>query len=145
MPTKFKAKLLDKKALKEVLKLEGRDYIYVMTALYNELNKDLERIDQERSELAQSIKSTVEARLRFIEEAWSDLELSREEKRKIYEDYLNTSTAFQQYLIDKENAATKLKNKKETIKTVTCCGTFFVATTIAVLTVASKVLSFTKH
>ena len=103
--TKAKAKQLDKKALKEVLKFEGGEYVQVVVSLYNELTKDLEKIDKERSELAKSIKSAVEARLKFIKESWDDLELTKEEKKKIYDDYMDTSKAFQQYLIDKEKQA----------------------------------------
>ena len=128
--TKAKAKQLDKKALKEILKFEGTEYVQVMISLYNELTKDLDKIDKERSELAQSIKSTVEARLKFIKESWEDLELTKEEKKKIYEDYMDTSKAFQQYLIDKEKQASKLKQQKEAMKVVSvggiiltvCCG-----------------------
>ena len=128
--TKAKAKQLDKKALKEILKFDGAEYVKVMISLYNELSKDLDKIDKERSELAKSIRDTVEARLKFIKESWEDLELTKEEKKKIYEDYMDTSKAFQQYLIDKEKQADKLKQKKEAMKVVSvggiiltvCCG-----------------------
>ena len=104
--TKAKAKQLDKKALKEILKFDGAEYVKVMISLYNELSKDLDKIDKERSEL------------------------TKEEKKKIYEDYMDTSKAFQQYLIDKEKQADKLKQKKEAMKVVSvggiiltvCCG-----------------------
>ena len=128
--TKAKAKQLDKKALKEILKFDGAEYVKVMISLYNELSKDLDKIDKERSELAKSIRDTVEARLKFIKESWEDLELTKDEKRKIYDDYMDTSKAFQQYLIDKEKQADKLKQKKEAMKVVSvggiiltvCCG-----------------------
>lgn len=45
--TKAKAKQLDKKAFKEVLKFESTEYVQVMTSLYNELTKDLDKIDKE--------------------------------------------------------------------------------------------------
>ncbi len=45
--TKAKAKQLDKKAFKEVLKFESAEYVQVMTSLYNELTKDLDKIDKE--------------------------------------------------------------------------------------------------
>ena len=133
--SKAKAKQLDKKALKEVMKFEGAEYVKVMISLYNELTKDLDKIDKERSELAQSIKTTVELRLKFINDAWEDLELTKEEKKRIYEDYMDTSKAFQQYLIDKEKEAAKLKKTKETMKVVSvggiiltvCCGAVVVA------------------
>lgn len=105
--TKAKAKQLDKKALKEVLKFDGAEYVQVMISLYNELTKDLDKIDKERSDLANSIRSTVESRLKFIKDSWEDLELTKDEKKKIYEDYMDTSKAFQQYLIDKEKQADK--------------------------------------
>ena len=128
--TKAKAKQLDKKALKEILKFEGGEYVKIMISLYNELSKDLDKLDKERSELANSIRTTVEARLKFIKESWEDLELTKDEKKKIYEDYMDTSKAFQQYLIDKEKQADKLKQKKEAMKVVSvggiiltvCCG-----------------------
>ena len=128
--TKAKAKQLDKKALKEILKFEGGEYVKIMISLYNELSKDLDKLDKERSELANSIRATVEARLKFIKESWEDLELTKDEKKKIYEDYMDTSKAFQQYLIDKEKQADKLKQKKEAMKVVSvggiiltvCCG-----------------------
>ena len=75
--SKAKAKQLDKKALKEVLKFDGAEYVKVMISLYNELTKDLDKIDKERSELAKSIKTTVEARLNFIKQSWEDLELTK--------------------------------------------------------------------
>lgn len=77
----MKAKQLDKKALKEVLKFQGAEYVKVMISLYNELTKDLEKLDKERSELVQNINSTVETRLKFINNAWEDLELTKEEKK----------------------------------------------------------------
>ena len=128
--TKAKANLLDKKALKEVMKFEGAEYVKVMVSLYNELSKDLDKVDKERSELAQSIKATVDMRLKFINDAWKDLELTKEEKKCIYQDYIDTSKAFQQYLIDKEKEVTKSKNVKEGMKAVSiggiivtvCCG-----------------------
>ena len=128
--TKAKAKQLDKKALKEILKFEGAEFVQVMISLYNELSKDLDKIDKERSELAESIRNTVDARLKFIKESWEDLELTKEEKKKIYDDYMDTSKAFQQYLIDKEREADKLKKRKENMKVVSvggilltvCCG-----------------------
>lgn len=128
--TKAKAKQLDKKALKEILKFEGGEYVKIMISLYNELSKDLDKLDKERSELANSIRTTVEARLKFIKESWEDLELTKDEKKKIYEDYMDTSKAFQQYLMDKEKQADKLKQKKEAMKVVSvggiiltvCCG-----------------------
>ena len=128
--TKAKAKQLDKKALKEILKFEGGEYVKIMISLYNELSKDLDKLDKERSELSNSIRTTVEARLKFIKESWEDLELTKDEKKKIYEDYMDTSKAFQQYLIDKEKQADKLKQKKEAMKVVSvggiiltvCCG-----------------------
>ncbi len=133
--TKAKAKLLDKKALKKVLKFEGADYVKVMISLYDGLKKDLEKIDEERSELANSIRSTIEARLKFIKESWEDLELTKEEKQKIYEDYMDTSKAYYQYLIDKEKREDKRKQTKEVMKVVSiggiiltiCCSAVFFA------------------
>lgn len=139
--TKAKAKQLDKKALKEVLKFEGAEYVKVMISLYNELSKDLDKIDKERSELAQSIKATVEARLKFIKESWSDLELTKEEKKKIYDDYMDTSKAFQQYLIDKEKQANKLKNTKETMKVVSVGGIILTVCCSAVALAAKGVVT----
>ncbi len=77
--SKAKAKQLDKKALKEVLKFDGAEYVRVMISLYNGLTNDLDKIDKERGELADSIRSTVELRLKFIKESWEDLELTKEE------------------------------------------------------------------
>lgn len=133
--TKAKAKQLDKKALKDVLKFEGAEYINVMISLYTELTKDLDKIDKERSELANNIRSTVDARLKFIKTSWEDLELTKDEKKKIYEDYMDTSKAFQQYLIDKEKQADKRMQKKEAMKVVSiggiiltvCCSAVFLA------------------
>ena len=42
--TKAKAKQLDKKALKEILKFDGAEYVKVMISLYNELSKDLDKV-----------------------------------------------------------------------------------------------------
>lgn len=128
--TKARAKRLDKKALKEVLKFDGAEYVKVMVSLYNDLKKDLDKIDKERSEIAKSIKETVEARLKYIKESWEDLELTKSERKKIYEDYMDTSKAFQQYLLDKEKQAYRAKQSKEAMKVVSvggilltvCCG-----------------------
>lgn len=139
--TKAKAKQLDKKALKEVLKFEGGEYVQVIVSLYNELIKDLEKIDKERSELAKSIKSAVEARLKFIKESWDDLELTREEKKKIYDDYMDTSKAFQQYLIDKEKQADKQKRTKEAMKVVSVGGIVLTVCCSAVALAAKGVVA----
>ena len=139
--TKAKAKKLDKKALKEILKFEGAEYINVMVALYNELTKDLEKIDKERSELAQSIKTTVETRLAFIKESWEDLELTKEETRKIYDDYMDTSKAFQQYLIDKEREINKRQNTKEAMKVVSVGGIILTVCCSAVALAAKGVVT----
>lgn len=128
--TKAKANQLDKKALKGIMKFEGAEYVKMMISLYDELKRDLERVDKERSELAQAIKSTVDMRLKFINDAWKDMELTKEEKKCIYEDYMDTSKAFQQYLIDKEKELAKIKKTKEAVKAVSiggiivtvCCG-----------------------
>ena len=142
--TKAKAKQLDKKALKEVLKFEGAEYIKVMISLYNELSKDLDKLDKERSELAKSIKTAVETRLKFIKESWEDLELTKEEKKKIYEDYMDTSKAFQQYLMDKEKQADKLKRTKETMKVVSVGGVILTVCCGAVALAAKGVLAVIK-
>lgn len=139
--TKAKAKQLDKKALKEILKFEGADYVKVMVALYDELKKDLTKIDKERSELAKSIKDAVEARLKFIKQSWEDLELTKEEKKKIYEDYMDTSKAFQQYLIDKEKQADKLKQQKEMMNVISVGGIILTVCCTAVAIAAKGVVT----
>ena len=139
--TKAKAKQLDKKALKEVLKFSGADYVNVMVSLYNELAKDLQKIDKERSELAENIKTTVDARLNFIKQSWEDFELTKEEKKKIYEDYMDTSKAFQQYLMDKEKQADRLKQKKETMIVVSVGGIILSVCAGAVVLAAKSVFS----
>ena len=144
--TKIKAKQLDKKALKEILKFDGGEYVKVMISLYDDLVKDLNKVDKERSELAKTIQTTVEARLKFIKEAWEDLALTKGEKKKIYEDYIDTSKAFQQYLMDKEKQADKIKQRKEAMKVVSvggiiltvCCGAVAIAAK-GVLTVISSI------
>lgn len=128
--TRARAKRLDKKALKEVLKFDGDEYVKVMISLYNDLKNDLDKIDKERGEIAKNIKTTIEARLKYIKESWEDLELTKAERKKIYEDYMDTSKAFQQYLTDKEKQACKEKRAKEAMKVVSvggilltvCCG-----------------------
>lgn len=140
-----KAKQLEKKAVKAVLKFDGAEYVGIMVSLYNELTKDLEKIDKERSELAQNIKNIVDTRLKFIRESWEDLELTKEEKKKIYQDYKETSEAFQQYLIDKEKQADKLKQKKETMKLVAVGGTMLTVCCAAVVTAAKIVITIVKR
>ncbi len=137
--TKAKSRQLDKKALKNVLKFEGAEYINVMISLYTELTKDLDKIDKERSELANSIRSTVEARLKFIKESWEDLELTKDEKKKIYEDYMDASKAFQQYLIDKEKQADKRMQAKEAVKVVNIGGIILTVCCSAVAIAAKSV------
>ena len=139
--TKSIASKLDKQALKEVLKFEGADYIKVIIKLYDELTKELDKIDKENSELANSIRNTVELRLNFIKKAWEDLELTKEEKKRIYEDYMDTSKAYQQYLIEKEKEIAKAKRKKETMKVVSVGGMIVTVCCIAVAGAAKVVLS----
>ena len=139
--TKTKARQLDKKALKGILKFDGAEYIQVMTTLYNELTKDLNKLDKEHSELAKSLQTTVESRLHFIKEAWSDLELSKEEKKIIYDDYMDTSKAFQQYLIDKQNQIDKRRQQKESMKIVCIGGIFLTICCSAVALAAKSVVS----
>ena len=142
--TKTKAKHLDKKALKGILKFDGAEYVKVMISLYNDLTNDLKKIDKDCSELAKSIKETVNARINFIEQCWKDLELTKEEKKKIYEDYMDTSKAFQQYLIDKEKQAEKLKQRKETMKVVSVGGIILTVCCSAVILAANGVISAIK-
>ena len=139
--SKIQAKQLDKKALKKVMSFDGIEYVKVMISLYNELSKDLDKLDKERSELAQSIKTTVNARLEFIKEAWEDLELTKEEKRKIYEDYMDTSKVFQQYLIDKERQVADRINRKEKVKDISLAGLVVTVCCGAVAIAAKRVVS----
>ncbi len=139
--TKTKAKQLDRKALKEVLKFDGAEYVQVMISLYKDLTKDLNKIDDERSALANNIRTTVEARLKFIKESWEDLELTKEEKRKIYEDYMDTSKAFYQYLIDKEKQIDKKMRRKETMKVVSVGGIILTVCCSAVALAAKGVVA----
>ncbi len=138
---KAKAKQLDKKALKRILKFDGEEYVKIMITLYNDLVKELDKIDKERSDLAKSIKTTVEDRLNFIKQSWEDLELTKEEKKKIYEDYMDASKAFQQYLIDKETQIDKTRQKKEAIKVVSVGGVVLTVCCSAVVFAAKSVLS----
>lgn len=124
-----------------MLKFDGAEYVHVMISLYNELTKDLDKIDKERSDLANSIRSTVEARLNFIKDSWEDLELTKDEKKKIYEDYMDTSKAFQQYLIDKEKQADKRMQQKETMKVVSIGGIILTVCCSAVAFAAQIVVS----
>lgn len=139
--SKIKARQLDRKAAKKILKFEGIEYIQIILSLYQDIFHDLEKIDQERSELADSIKTLVLARIKFINEAWEDSELTKEEKKKIYEDYMDTSKAYQQYLIDKEKQLEKSKQKKETVKVVSIIGIIVSVTCGAVVLAAQTVLS----
>ena len=84
-----------------------------MISLYHDLSKNLDKINKEQDKIAENIKYTVDIRLKFINDAWQDLDLTKEEKKKIYEDYMDTSKAFQQYLIDKEKQLMKNKNRNE--------------------------------
>lgn len=139
--TKKLASKLDKQALKEVLKFDGADYINVIFKLYGELTKELDKIDKENSELASSIKDTVELRLNFIKKAWEDLELTKEEKKKIYEDYMDTSKAYQQYLIEKEKETAKAKRKADTMKIISVGGIIISVCCVAVAGAAKVVLA----
>ena len=58
-----------------------------------------------------------------------------------YEDYMDTSKAFQQYLIDKEKQADKLKAKKETMKVVSVGGIILTVCCSAVALAAKGVVS----
>ena len=78
-------------------------------------------------------------RLEFIKEAWSDLELTKEEKSKIYEDYLDTSKAHQQYLMDKQKEKKARIDKKEKFKDV-MMGSAVVTVCITAAAAALKIV-----
>ena len=137
VPSKFKTKLIENKAMKKVLKLEGEEYVKMIQVLYDELNKDICKIDKERDELAKSIKNMFKDRMKFVKEAWSDKELTKEEKKQIYNDYMDTSKALYQYLIDKEERTEKRKERKETLKDISF-GTIIVAVGFTAITIAAK-------
>ena len=110
--------VLEVKTKKQILNLDGQAYVNVMSKLYETLGKELQVLEKDDNELAQSIVETFKMRLEFIKEAWSDLELTKEEKSKIYEDYLDTSKAHQQYLMDKQKEKKARIDKKEKFKDV---------------------------
>ena len=110
--------VLEVKTKKQILNLDGQAYVNVMSKLYETLGKELQILEKDDNELAKSIVETFKMRLEFIKEAWSDLELTKEEKSKIYEDYLDTSKAHQQYLMDKQKEKKAKIDKKEKHKDV---------------------------
>lgn len=86
--------------------------------------------------------------MKFIKEYWADLELTNEEKMKIYDDYMDTSNAWQQYLMEQSKQNDKLKQKKEAMKVVSvggivitvCCGAVAMAAkgVVAIIEAAKK-------
>lgn len=136
-PTRLETHMVEKKAMKQVLKLEGEEYVTMMQTLYSELGKDIAQIDKERDELAKSIKQMFNDRMLFIKEAWSDKELTKEEKKQIYDDYMDTSKALHQYLIDKHKAVEKRKARKEALKDISI-GTMVVTVGVTAICFAAK-------
>ena len=137
VPTKLETHIVEKKAMKQLLKLEGEEYEKMMQTLYSELGKDIAVIDKERDELAKSIKQMFSERLMFIKEAWSDKELTKEEKKQIYNDYMDTSKALHQYLLDKHKTVEKRKARKETLKDISI-GTMVITVGVTAICFAAK-------
>ncbi len=105
---------LEKKTKNQVLDLQGLDYIKIINKLYDELGKEIASIKKDKDETAKQIINTFNMQLAFIKEAWSDQELTKEEKSKIYDNYMDTSKVLQQYLLDKEkHEAAKLAKKEK--------------------------------
>ena len=69
---------LEIESKKKVLSLDGQAYVDAITGLYNELSKEISKLEKETDELSKSIVNTFEMRLEFIKEAWSDSELTKE-------------------------------------------------------------------
>ena len=118
---------------------QDRFYSY-MLAKESE-RKEIDKIDKERNELAQNIKSMYKERLAFIKDAWSDKNLDKDEKKQIYNEYIDTSKALHQYLIDKEKTIEKAKARKEVMKDITFGAMVLTITTTAVKLAAKGVLS----
>ena len=139
--SKSTSKKLEVQAMKTVLNLEGEDFVKMISTLYKELGKEIDKIDKERNELAQNIKSMYKERLAFIKDAWSDKNLDKDEKKQIYNEYIDTSKALHQYLIDKEKNIEKAKARKEVMKDITFGAMVLTITTTAVTLAAKGVLS----
>lgn len=131
--------VLEVKTKKQILNLDGQAYVNVMSKLYETLGKELQVLEKDDNELAQSIVETFKMRLEFIKEAWSDLELTKEEKAKIYEDYLDTSKAHQQYLMDKQKEKKAKIDRKEKFKDV-MMGSAVVTVCITAAAAALKIV-----
>lgn len=132
--------VLEVKTKKQILNLDGQAYVNVMSKLYETLGKELQVLEKDDNELAQSIVETFKMRLEFIKEAWSDLELTKEEKAKIYEDYLDTSKAHQQYLMDKQKEKKARIDKKEKFKEIILGSTVIAVGLTAVISALGVVL-----
>ena len=135
---------LEVKTKKQILNLDGQAYINVMSKLYETLGKELQVLEKDDNELAQSIVEIFKMRLEFIKEAWSDLELTKEEKAKIYEDYLDTSKAHQQYLMDKQKEKKAKIDKKEKFKDIILGSTVISVGLTAVISALGVVLKTIK-
>ena len=67
--------------------------------------------------------------------------LDKDEKKQIYNEYIDTSKALHQYLIDKEKNIEKAKARKEVMKDITFGAMVLTITTTAVTLAAKGVLS----
>lgn len=129
---------LEIESKKKVLSLDGQAYVDAITGLYNELSKEISKLEKETDELSKSIVNTFEIRLEFIKEAWSDSELTKEEKTKIYNDYLDTAKAYQQYQIDRVQKKEAKLEKKSKIKDIILYGSVIISVGIPAITKAAK-------
>lgn len=118
-PSSIQTKRIIKKTLNEVMKLDGVEFIDKMEDISLELGKQIEKIDTKKNELAAAIKKSYEERLKFIEFAWNDGILTPEEKRKIYNDYLETSIELNEYLQNEKMSYDEKAKKKEKFMNVT--------------------------
>ena len=64
------------------------------------------------------IVSNYKMRLDFIKDAWKDKEITKEEKSQIYDNYMDTSKEFNQYLINKENKVETEIQRKGAVQTI---------------------------
>lgn len=109
----------DPKVKKQVMEFDGKVFINFVMKLYDEIGKEIKEISKREDEVAKSIKIAYQKKLDFIKEAWRDSELTKHEKKKIYQDFMDKSESLNQYLIDKDKKIENRIKKKEVVRDIT--------------------------
>lgn len=131
---RIKTAVANREAKSAIMRLDGNQFVQAIVTLCSNLEKRIEASEKEQSKLETNLIQTFKARLAYIKETCKDGELTKQEKLKCYNDYMDTSKAFEQYLKDREE---KVEREKEREKNI-LIGTVAFAVTFSVAYVAAK-------